>query len=179
MISLHGQLRLRALDRPHCRPAAAQGRVMNAQRRFRADPARLSGGIDESDSVGHVGLFVSEKRHLLARAVRCGEPFLLERDRVETAGHRSPRTCGVASISNRASERARLPAGAQAAFWTLGTKDEPVHVDEIDIFESIAGKPRLLKSVINRWGNQGLRANPAVRSGLPQEMGSLPQMPAE
>ena len=52
--------------------------------------------------------------------------------------------------------RAKLPAGAQAAFWTVGIKDEPRHAGEIDIFESFGNQPRRLKYVLHTWGDKTL-----------------------
>lgn len=47
--------------------------------------------------------------------------------------------------------RARLPASAYSAFWLVGAREEPGQAAEMDVLESIQGKPRMLKFAMHAW----------------------------
>lgn len=102
------------------------------------------------------GYFRNGPDAMTVSAIQTGDRTRLHRD-ADPVHHEIPAKINYAPLYGYFEIRAKLPQGAQSAFWTLGIKDGPMRAGEIDIFESIRGKPRILKFVIHTWGDKGLR----------------------
>ncbi len=102
------------------------------------------------------GYFEDGPDVMTVSGIQTGDRTRLHKD-ADPVHHEIPAKINYAPMYGYFEIRAKLPEGAQSAFWTLGIKDGPTHAGEIDIFESIRDNPRLLKFVIHTWGDKSLR----------------------
>lgn len=113
---------------------------------------------------GSKGYVKDGPAEMTVSGIQTGDRTRLHKD-TDPVHHEIPAKISYAPLYGCFEVRAKLPDGAQSAFWTLGTKDGPMRAGEIDIFESIRDKPRLLKFAIHTWGDRGLR-HESLRPGL-------------
>ena len=105
---------------------------------------------------GHTpGYFKDGPAEMKVSGLQTGDRTRLHKDS-DSIHHEIPTRLNYAPLHGYFEIRAKLPAGAQTAFWTVGIKDEPQHAGEIDIFESFGNQPRRLKYVLHTWGDKSL-----------------------
>ena len=101
------------------------------------------------------GYFKDGAEVMTVSGIQTGDRTRLHKDS-DPVHHEIPVKMNYTPLYGYFEMRAKLPPGAQAAFWTVGTKDTPAHAGEIDIFESIKNKPKRLKYVLHTWGDKSL-----------------------
>lgn len=101
------------------------------------------------------GYFKDGPAVMTVSGLQTGDRTRLHKD-TDPVHHEIPTKLNYAPRYGYFEIRARLPAGAQTAFWTVGIKDEPRHAGEIDIFESFGNQPSRLKYVLHTWGDKTL-----------------------
>jgi hypothetical protein len=101
------------------------------------------------------GYFKDGPAEMKVSGLQTGDRTRLHKD-TDPVQHAIPTKLNYAPLYGYFEIRAKLPVGAQAAFWTVGIKDDPKHAGEIDIFESFGNKPRRLKYVLHTWGDKSL-----------------------
>lgn len=128
----------------------------------RTDPARSAARYEFRD--GALVLFVDGQSKgyfkdgpavMTVSGLQTGDRTRLHKDS-DPIHHEIPTRINYAPLYGYFEIRAKLPAGAQTAFWTVGIKDAPTHAGEMDIFESFSTKPRRLKFVLHTWGDKVL-----------------------
>jgi len=101
------------------------------------------------------GYFKDGPAEMKVSGMQTGDRTRLHKE-TDPVQHAIPTKLNYAPLYGYFEIRAKLPVGAQTAFWTVGIKDESKHAGEIDIFESFGNKPRRLKYVLHTWGDKAL-----------------------
>lgn len=101
------------------------------------------------------GYFKDGPEVMTVSSIQTGDRTRLHKDS-DPIQHEIPVKMNYTPLYGYFEIRAKLPRGAQTAFWTVGIKDAPTHAGEIDIFESFKDKPQRLKYVLHTWGDKAL-----------------------